>query len=242
MQKGKCLIGTSGWYYRHWQGRFYPNTLSKDKLLPFFSRYFNTVELNNSFYRLPEEKVVLAWRKKTPKGFLFAVKASRFITHIKRLDNLGDSLKLFLGRMGSLGEKMGPLLYQLPPSMKKDAKRLARFLKRLPQKQRYVIEFRHLSWLDKEIFSLLKQFNVAHCIISKPDFPIAVETTADFSYIRMHGGSRLYRSNYSRAELSKWAGIINRLLKSGLDTYVYFNNDACAYAVKNALSLKKLLS
>ncbi len=241
MKKGRCFIGTSGWYYQHWYGPFYPKGLSKDKLFPYFAQSFNTVELNNTFYHLPKETTVKGWYKKAPKDFVFAVKASRFITHIKRLANLGDSPKVFLKRAHLLKEKLGPILYQLPPSMKKDPKRLAGFLKRLPKRARNVVEFRHQSWLDEEVFDLLKKFDVAHCIVSMPDFPTVIKNTADFTYIRMHGGSSLYTSNYSQAELKACAGWIKKFLKNGLDTYVYFNNDACGYAVKNAMALRKLV-
>ena len=241
MKKARCFIGTSGWYYRHWYGPFYPQGLSKDKLFAYFVQHFNTVELNNTFYRLPKTSTVKDWYKKAPGAFVFAVKASRFITHIKRLANLGDSLKVFLKRAHLLKEKLGPVLYQLPPSMKKDSKRLASFLRKLPKKEKSVIEFRHSSWLKEETFSTLKKFKVAHCIISRPHFPTVVKATADFVYIRMHGGSSLYRSNYSKAELKQYAGWIKKFLKSGLDTYIYFNNDAYGYAVKNAVALKKML-
>lgn len=242
MKKGRCFIGTSGWYYQHWFGPFYPQGLVKEQLLPYFARSFNTVELNNTFYHLPKEATVRTWHKKAPGDFVFAVKASRFITHIKRLTNLGDSLKVFFKRVYLLKEKLGPILYQLPPSMKMDNKRLSSFLKRLPQKKRNVIEFRHQSWLNEEVFEVLKRFNAAHCIISMPDFPTALEVTADFIYIRMHGGSSLYRSNYPLTELKRWAARIKKFLKSGLDVYVYFNNDAEGFALKNALSLKKMIS
>jgi uncharacterized protein YecE (DUF72 family) len=242
MKKGRCFIGTSGWYYGHWYGRFYPEGLAKEELLPFFARSFNTVELNNTFYHLPKESTVVGWYQKAPRDFVFALKASRFITHIKRLANLGDSLKVLLSRAYLLRKKLGPILYQLPPSMKKDTKRLADFLKRLPKKTRNVIEFRHQSWLDEEIFALLGEFNAAHCVVSMPDFPQVVRATADFAYIRMHGGSRLYRSNYSQGQLKQCAGRIKQFLKSGLDTYVYFKNDAYGYALQNARALKKILA
>ena len=241
MKKGTCFIGTSGWYYQHWYGRFYPQGLSKERLLPYFAQSFNTVELNNTFYHLPKETTVKGWYKKVPDDFVFAVKASRFITHIKRLANLGDSLKVFLKRAYLLKEKLGPVLYQLPPSMKKDSRKLTSFLKKLPKKTKNVVEFRHRSWLDEEIFAILKKFNAAHCIISMPDFPTVVRATCDFVYIRMHGGTILYGSNYSKAELKQCAGWIKKFLKDGLDTYVYFNNDASGFAVKNALALKKLV-
>jgi uncharacterized protein YecE (DUF72 family) len=242
MNKGTCFIGTSGWYYPHWFNKFYPNSLSQEKLLPYFAQKFNTVELNNTFYHLPKESTVKGWCKKVPPDFIFAVKASRFITHIKRLANLGDSLRVFLNRVYLLKQKLGPILFQLPPSMKKDCKRLAGFLKKLPEKGKNVIEFRHQSWLDEEIFSILKNFNIAHCIISMPNFPMVVRPTADFVYIRMHGGTVLYGSNYSQKELKQCAKWIKKFLRDGLDAYVYFNNDAYGYAVRNALTLKKMLT
>ncbi|MBL7084875.1 MAG: DUF72 domain-containing protein [Candidatus Omnitrophica bacterium] len=242
MKKGRYFVGTSGWYYQHWLGRFYPDDLPKEKLLPYFAQHFNTVELNNTFYHLPKEETVKGWHKKAPKDFVFSVKASRFITHIKRLANLGDSLKVFLKRASLLKEKLGPILYQLPPSMKKDPERLSSFLKKLPKRMKNVVEFRHQSWLDEEIFRLLAKFNVAYCVVSMPNFPTILAPTAEFVYIRMHGGSSLYRSNYSKAELKQCTGWIKKFLQDGLDTYVYFNNDAYAYAVKNALVLKKMLS
>ncbi|MEA3328572.1 MAG: DUF72 domain-containing protein [Candidatus Omnitrophota bacterium] len=241
IKKARCLIGTSGFYYNHWYDKFYPRELKKQELLPFFAKYFNTVELNNTFYHLPKEKVVENWHHNTPREFIFALKASRFITHIKRLKNLEDSLKVFLSRAYILKEKLGPVLYQLPPSMKKDSPRLEAFLKKLPSDIKNVIEFRNPSWLDKEIFDILKKHNIAHCIISMPDFPVRKEITADFVYIRMHGGEVLYGSNYSTKELRSWADDIKKFLKKGLDVYVYFNNDANAYAIKNATTLRKLM-
>lgn len=241
MKNARCFIGTSGWYYPHWFGPFYPKNFSKERLLTYFAQYFNTVELNNTFYHLPKESTVKGWYKKAPKDFVFAVKASRFITHIKRLANLGDSLKVFLKRAYLLKEKLGPVLYQLPPSMRKDCKRLIGFLKKVPKKVRNVVEFRHQSWLDEETFTVLEKFNAAHCIVSSPEFPTLVRATANFAYIRMHGGSSLYRSNYSRKELKRCANWIKKFLRDGLDTYVYFNNDAHGYAVKNALVLRKLV-
>ncbi len=242
MKKGTCFIGTSGWYYQHWYERFYPQGLSKERLLPYFAQSFNTVELNNTFYHLPKETTVKDWYKKVPGDFVFAVKASRFITHIKRLANLGDSLKIFLKRAYLLKEKLGPILYQLPPSMKKDRRRLADFLKKLPKKAKNVVEFRHQSWLDEETFTILKKFNVAHCIVSMPDFPTVVRATSGFVYIRMHGGTILYGSNYSKAELKQCAAWIKKFLRDGLDAYIYFNNDASGFAVKNALALKEMLA
>lgn len=239
--KARCFIGTSGWFYGHWSGSFYPEGLTKDKLLGFYGKYFDTVELNNTFYHLPKKSTVKAWEKKTAKKFLFSVKASRFITHIKRLKVDKKSIKLFFDRIKGLKKKTGPVLFQLPPSMKKDVKRLDKFLSALPKRYKYVMEFRHKSWLADDVYDVLRKYKTAFCIISMPKFPHVIEATAPFSYIRMHGARSLYSSNYSKKELAKWAGHIKKFLKKGLDVYIYFNNDANAYAVKNALALKKLI-
>ncbi|MFH1245188.1 MAG: DUF72 domain-containing protein [Candidatus Omnitrophota bacterium] len=241
MSKGRCFIGTSGWYYPHWVGPFYPEGITKDDLLPFYARSFNTVELNNTFYHLPKETSVVEWYRRTPADFVFAVKASRFITHIKRLANFRDSLELFLNRAALLKEKLGVVLYQLPPALKKDKERLAGFLRQLPPRGKNVIEFRHQSWLDEEIFVLLEEFHTAYCIVSMPEFHPAVRATADFVYMRMHGRETLYGSRYSPDELKKCAGWIQGFLREGRDVYVYFNNDAQGYAVENARVLKEMM-
>lgn len=240
-RSGRVFIGTSGWFYEHWFGRFYPSGLSKKELLPYYCNYFNTVELNNSFYHLPTENAVKYWRENTGKDFLFSVKASRLITHYRRLKNIDGLLKSFLERMALFKGKLGPILFQLPPGFPKNVDTLKRFLAKLPRRLRKTIEFREESWICKEVFSLLREFNAAFCIISIPDFPIVFERTADFSYIRFHGRQALYGSEYSEEELSDFAKRINIFLSDGIDTYVYFNNDANAYAVKNALYLKKIL-
>lgn len=235
------FIGTSGWFYEHWYGNFYPKDLSKDRFLQFYADFFNTVELNNTFYHLPKEKTVKQWQKKVCKDFLFSVKASRFITHIKRLKNTKEPIELFLKRAALLKGKLGPILFQLPPSFKKNGDILEGFLKTLPKGYDYVMEFRNESWFDKDIFDLMRRFKVAFCVASMPKFPVVLEVTAPFSYIRMHGGSVLYGSNYSKKELKEWASNIKGFLKKGLSVYIYFNNDAYGYAVKNALALKELL-
>ncbi|OQX53833.1 MAG: hypothetical protein B5M48_02410 [Candidatus Omnitrophica bacterium 4484_213] len=235
-----CFVGTSGWYYEHWAERFYPADILKSELLPYFSRYFSTVELNNSFYHLPTIQSFKNWYKKTPPDFIFSVKASRTITHYKKLVNIEGSLEVFLSRVILLKEKLGPILYQLPPSLKKDINLLKSFLANLPKTLRQTIEFRDSSWLDKETFSLLSKFNIAHCIISMEGFPLCLETTADFVYIRMHGAR--YTTSYSEKDLKKWAGYIKDFLQKGLDVYIYFNNDYNAYAIENAKRIKELLN
>lgn len=238
------FVGTSGWYYVHWIEYFYPPGILKSELLTYFSQHFYSVELNNSFYRLPTIQSFENWYKETPSNFIFSVKASRAITHYKKLVNIEDSLELFLNRIVLLKEKLGPVLYQLPPSLKKDTNLLNSFLTNLPDRLtaknlRQAIEFRDSSWLSKETFSLLTKFNIAYCIIDRENFPLILETTADFVYIRMHGAAGTI--SYSDKELKKWAGYIKDFLRKGLDVYIYFNNDYHAYAIENARKIKELL-
>jgi len=160
----KYRIGCSGWYYDHWRGIFYPQALSKAKWLQFYTQHFNTVELNNSFYHLPSEKTFLTWKESTPNNFTFAVKVSRFITHIKRLRNLNSAVENFLSRVCLLQNKLGPLLYQLPPNMKRNDTILENFLSSLPQEYQHVFEFRHESWLNNSVFEILRRHNANLCI------------------------------------------------------------------------------
>ena len=234
-------IGTSGWHYQDWKGLFYPKDLPKARWLEFYAKHFLTVELNNSFYRLPSEKAFVNWRQDSPKEFTFAVKVSRFITHIKRLKNVDKPLHNFLVRADLLGDKLGPLLYQLPPTMKRDDDRLESFLSILPSPYRHVFEFRHKSWFDNDVFNILKKHNAGFCIFDMPDLASPVVATADFAYVRFHGSSGLYSSNYGDKELRKWAKRIADLGKTLRAVYIYFNNDVAGYAINNARTLARLL-
>jgi uncharacterized protein YecE (DUF72 family) len=237
----KYYVGCSGWHYEHWRGLYYPGKLPKSEWLPFYARQFGTVELNNSFYRLPSEKAFTSWRETTPDGFVFAVKVSRFITHIKRLRNLDSAVETFLSRAALLRQKLGPLLYQLPPNMKRNDELLRNFLSSLSPKYRHVIEFRHESWIDDNVFEILRGHNIGLCVFDMPDFSCPLVATADFAYVRFHGREGLYSSCYSDEELSQWAGRISGLGRNVKTTYIYFNNDAAAFAVKNAVTLKNFL-
>ncbi len=238
----KYYVGCSGWHYDHWRGLYYPEGLPKSKWLQFYARQFTTVELNNSFYRLPSEKAVTTWRELAPDNFVFAVKVSRFITHIKRLRNLGSAVENFLSRARLLGKKLGPLLYQLPPNMKRNDEVLENFLSSLPQKYQYVFEFRHESWIDDAVFDILRRYNAGLCIFDMPGFTCPLVATSDFAYIRFHGSGSLYSSCYSDEELSHWTKRIARLGQDIKVVYIYFNNDAEAFAVKNAITLEKFLA
>jgi len=235
----KYYIGCSGWHYDHWRGVYYPERLAKPKWLQFYAKQFTTVELNNSFYHLPSEKAFTTWRESTPDNFVFAVKVSRFITHIKRLRNLDSAVENFLSRACLLQDKLGPLLYQLPPNMKRNDGVLGDFLSSLPQKYQHVFEFRHESWIDDSVFHMLQQHNVGLCVFDMPGFTCPLVATTDFVYIRFHGSQSLYSSCYSNEELSRWAEKIDHLDKNIKTVYVYFNNDAGAFAVRNALTLAK---
>jgi len=232
-------IGTSGWHYDDWRHRFYPPKLPKPKWLDFYVGHFDTVELNNSFYRLPSEKAFANWRDSSPEGFFFAVKASRFITHVRRLKDAEEPVATFMGRAKILGEKLGPVLYQLPPNIHRDDERLEAFLAILPQGLKQVIEFRHESWLDDEVFDILRRYDVGLCVFDMPSLQCPLAATADFAYIRFHGSEGLYSSCYSDEELADWAKRLTDLAVK--DMYIYFNNDIGGYAVDNAGTIRRYL-
>ena len=237
----KYYVGCSGWHYEHWRGLYYPQDLPKPKWLSFYAQQFDTVELNNSFYRLPSEQAFGTWRESTPDDFVFAVKVSRFITHIRRLRNSGSAVENFLSQAAFLKEKLGPLLYQLPPSMKRNDEVLKSFLSTLPSKYQHVIEFRHESWIDEAVFDILRVYNVGLCVFDMPGLSCPLVATSDFAYIRFHGSEGLYSSSYSGEELTQWAQRIARLGQNVRVSYIYFNNDAKAFAIKNAKTLTNLL-
>ena len=235
------FIGTSGWHYDDWRNRFYPEKLPKAKWLEFYARHFSTVELNNSFYRLPSETAFANWRDSSPANFTFAVKVSRFITHIKRLKNSEEAVENFIQRARILGEKLGPLLYQLPPNMHRNDETLDSFLSSLPEEMKHVIEFRHQSWLAEDVFEILHKYRAGLCVFDMPSFTCPLLATADFAYIRFHGSEDLYSSYYSDEALADWTKRIANLAVN-LDTvYIYFNNDVEGFAVKNAVTIRDYL-
>ena len=241
-QMTKFYIGTSGWHYEHWKEVFYPSDLPKSRWLGFYSKLFPTVELNNSFYHLPSEKAFSDWREGSPPGFLFAVKASRFITHIKKLRNVGEALETFLSRARLLEDKLGPILYQLPPNMKRSERVLEEFLRLLPRGLLHVFEFRNESWLEKNVFKLLEKYGAGFCIFDMPGLTTPLVATADFAYVRFHGSTLMYGGCYSDEELKRWAGQLSQLCQGLRAAYIYFNNDAEGFAVRNAQTLRELLA
>jgi len=234
-------IGTSGWHYEHWRYRFYPAELAKAEWLEFYAGRFTAVELNNSFYRLPSETAFATWRNSSPANFTFAVKVSRFITHIKRLKDTDEAVERFITRAKILGEKLGPFLYQLPPNMHRNDERLESFLSILPRGLKHVFEFRHQSWLEEGVFEILRKYNVGFCVFDMPSLSCPVVATANFAYIRFHGSTGLYWSCYSDEELAEWARRLADLAANLKAVYIYFNNDAEAFAVRNAITLRDYL-
>jgi uncharacterized protein YecE (DUF72 family) len=236
-------IGCSGWNYQHWRnGVFYPPRLPPRRWLEFYAQHFDTVEVNATFYRLPRESAVANWVRESPPGFLFTVKMSRYVTHIKRLRDLPPSLDLFYSRIRPLvgTPKLGPMLWQLPGTFHRDDERLAHALGQLPA-GRHCFEFRHESWFVDEVYDVLRSHGVALVIGDTPTRPFqSQELTTDWTFIRFHHGTRGRNSNYSEAELEEWASRIEPWAARG-DVYAYFNNDWNGYAPRNAAHLKKLL-
>ena len=234
-------VGTSGWNYPHWKGAFYPEGLPQAKWLKHYVEFFNCVELNVTFYRLVKKKTFQNWRQNTPDNFSFVTKGSRFITHIKKLKYVSQPLDLFINHARGLKDKLALVLWQLPPSYKKDIKRLVYFLKLLKKTNlRHSFEFRNESWFNKEVYQILKEYNICLCIANSPRFPCERVITADFLYLRFHGRDLLYASDYSDRELKEW-GKFARGFKKHKDIFAFFNNDARGFAVKNALRFRELL-
>jgi uncharacterized protein YecE (DUF72 family) len=243
----KAYIGTSGWNYKHWwNGEFYPKELKPSQWLSYFVQHFDTVEINNSFYRLPSEEAFQAWRSQVPPDFIFAVKASRFLTHIKRLKDPEEPLKLFFSHATHLKEHLGPVLFQLPPQMKADVDRLQIFLRALGihsrrTSLRCVLEVRDATWLTSPVFDQLRKHRVALCFADWRDTHVVEPVTADFVYVRRHYGSGK-GGNYRKKELDRDVEQIRGWLGTGLDVYLYFNNDMGGHAIRNAKYVRDALA
>jgi uncharacterized protein YecE (DUF72 family) len=238
---GLIHIGTSGWHYDHWRGPFYPENLASAEFLQFYQQKFHTVEINNSFYRLPSEKALIDWRESVPPGFIFSVKGSRFITHMKKLKDPETSIASLMERVPLLGDRLGPILFQLPPRWHFNGERLRNFLRALPREYRYALEFRDPTWLNQEACGLLREHGVAFCIYELAGRVSPQEVTADFVYIRLHGPGGAYQGRYDRQTLTGWAGAISAWTAQGKTVYCYFDNDEAGYAAQNALELQDML-
>jgi len=268
MPRPRCdiRIGTSGWHYGHWEGLYYPAGLPKSKWFEYYAQDFDTVEINNTFYQLPKAETFKNWHKQAPGNFLYAVKANRFITHIRRLKDAEETLPRFFERAELLKENFGPVLYQLPPGFHKDLERLRDFLQvlrsvilngamrseeslsRRPDSSsaagglimtESVFEFRHESWFSQDTYDLLNEFGVGFCIHDLVGVPTPRVITGHVIYVRFHGTIGRYDGNYSKSALKNWAEWIKEHISQVHGIYAYFNNDANAYAISNAKTLKE---
>ncbi len=237
---GRIFIGTSGWSYNHWRGVFYPEKLFTKEWFDYYGKRFDTVEINNTFYNLPASSVFKSWKKQAPAGFIYSVKANRYITHMKKLKSASGAVKKFFSRVNRLKENLGPVLYQLPPRWKCDLQRLERFLKILPKGKIHVFEFRDNSWFEKEVFDMLDSYNASFCVHDMAGVNCPVEATGKTAYLRFHGPGAKYQGGYTLKALKKWARWIVAQAKKR-DVYVYFNNDAEGHAVRDGTKLKALL-
>jgi uncharacterized protein YecE (DUF72 family) len=231
-------VGTSGWQYRDWRGAFYPRELPQREWLPYFASHFETVEVNTSFYRLPERATFERWREQTPPGFIVTVKASRFITHLKRLKDPEEPVALFWERAAGLGDRLGPVLFQLPPRFQADLDRLRRFLGVLPTELRPAFEFRDDSWLTDEVFAMLDAAGAALVWPDRPGAKADLPVIGGWLYVRFHQGTRA-GPDYRRAKLRRWA---SRIAAAGAsEAFVYFNNDPTGAAIRDARTMIELL-
>lgn len=234
-------IGCSGWQYRHWRGDFYPADVPISHWLDRYAAVFDTVELNNSFYRLPSPAAFRRWRERTPPGFLFAVKASRYLTHLKKLKDPVDPLARFFEAAQELGPKLGPVLYQLPPNWPANVDRLRTFLHALPRRVRHVMEFREPSWYSPVVLDLLEKAGVALCLHDMPGCATPRVRIGPFVYVRFHGVTR-YGGRYDDEALGSWAGWLAVEHERGRDVFAYFNNDMGGHAPRDATRLRRQLS
>lgn len=244
MKSTQFRIGTSGWNYKHWSGIFYPPDLNQKNWLDHYCRFFNTVEINNTFYHLPKKEVFEKWYSSVPDNFLFVIKASRFITHMKKLKEPQVSVKNFLENISVLREKLGPVLFQLPPFWKINLERLEGFLsfllnQKIVPELKVAFELRNATWACEETYALFHKYKVCLCFADWPDLTINDPVTADFVYLRRHGANELYASGYTTEFLKQEAGRIKNWLKEGKDIYAFFNNDAGGYALRDATNLRK---
>jgi uncharacterized protein YecE (DUF72 family) len=234
-------IGTSGWQYQHWRGPFYPADLPPSKMLGWYAEHFDTVEINNTFYRLPSSEALGSWCQQTPSSFCFAVKASRYITHNRKLKDPQETVERFMKAVEKLKRRLGPILFQLPPSGKANVERLDAFLAGLSPSHHYVFEFRNQSWNVHPVYEVLRRHNAALCVYELGGFQSPIEITADFTYVRLHGPGNKYQGDYSVAALRGWAKRIEQWRKKLGHIFVYFDNDQAGFAAKNSLQLKTMI-
>ncbi len=241
-RRGRTFIGTSGWRYDHWLGTVYPADLPAEDWLCHYAAHLRTVEVNSTFYGLPEPQSIATWLAATPRDFAFAVKASRYLTHMKKLKDPDAGLANFLDAIRPFGARLGPVLFQLPPRWRCNPERLDTFLEALPVGHRYAFEFRDPSWHNDDIAALLTRYGAAFCIFELAGTRAPEWLTADFAYIRLHGPGDAYEGNYGDRALARWAERIGRWRDDGIDVYCYFDNDEAGHAFANAVRLAELVA
>jgi uncharacterized protein YecE (DUF72 family) len=234
---GELRVGCSGWQYKHWRGAFYPSDLPQSGWLGYYASRFDTVEINNTFYRLPEAAAFTAWEHGVPPGFVYAVKASRFLTHMKKLKDPEEPLDRLFSRAKELGRALGPVLYQLPPNWRMDLERLEVFVRALPKRRRHAIEFRDPTWYTSDVFALLARYGVALCVHDMAGSATGQIAVGPFVYARFHG-PRKYSGRYDDRTLDAWANWLSDQLHEGKPVYAYFNNDTNAEAPRDAVRLR----
>ncbi|MCK4537049.1 MAG: DUF72 domain-containing protein [Desulfuromonadales bacterium] len=239
---GEVYIGTSGWSYNHWKGVFYPTDLAGAQMLEEYANHFRSTEINSSFYKLPSRNTLEQWRKSVPADFVFSAKASRYITHMKKLKDPGENVPVFLDRIKILGDKLGPVLFQLPPRWRCNRERLAVFLDSLPTGFRFAFEFRDHSWLNNQTYELLANHNAAFCIYELNGFLSPRQITADFVYVRLHGPDGPYQGSYDSASLAGWSRTFSTWSAQGKSIYCYFDNDQKGYAPENGQCLRNMVN
>jgi uncharacterized protein YecE (DUF72 family) len=243
MEDGSILIGTSGWAYDHWQGPFYPGDCPTADRLSYYAAHFRSVEINNSFYQLPSAETLVQWRETVPAGFTFAFKANRYLTHMKKLSDPGEPLRILYDRASVLGDALGPILFQLPPNWDFDPDRLSSFLDALSPRFRHAVELRDERWVTPEALDLLRRHETAFCIYDFAGRLSPRAVTADVVYVRLHGPlEKPYRGRYDPQTLSGWAGALSTWRRQGRDVFCYFDNDEAGYAPTNALTLQEMLT
>jgi uncharacterized protein YecE (DUF72 family) len=240
-RSAKIHIGTSGWSYTHWKENFYPSKLKSTDWLNYYSSIFSTVEVNTTFYHLPLLTTIKNWSLSVPNKFTFSIKASRYITHLKRLKDCKESLKLLFSRVDRLNPKVGPILFQLPPSFRRNDERLSEFIRLLDDQHEYTFEFRHNSWFTKEIYELLSDHNIALCITDLNGSLTPMEITSRFTYIRLHGPHKAYAGSYGLNKLKRWKRKIDQWFNERTSVYCYFDNDEKGYAIEDAKLLQELI-